>query len=84
MTLPEYLMAFMLLEDSSIGATQRISILSAAKSHSQNSRTTAPNKEHIDFVKYDPIASILRRCDISKSFSFDTPRVNSAAIPRHI
>ena len=82
-TLPESLAAFMLLGNSNIGTTQRISILSAAISHSQNSESTNSDEEIMDSVKYDSIASILRQCDISKSSSIDTLRLNSDAIPRH-
>ena len=37
----------------------------------------------MDSVKYNPVASVLRQCDKSKSSSFDSLRVNSAAQPRH-
>ena len=58
-------------------------ILSAAPSHSRNSEATTSDDELMDSVKHDPIASVLRQCDTSKSSSFDTLRVNSAALPRH-
>ena len=83
MTLPESLTAFMLLTNSNIDTTQRISILSAATSHSQNSENTASDEELMDSFKSYPIASILRQSDTSKSSSLDTLRANSAALPRH-
>ena len=67
MMLPESLTAFMLLVNSNIDTTQRISILSAATSHSQNSESTTSDEELMDSVKYNPIASILRQCDTSKT-----------------
>ena len=83
MTLLESFKAFMLLANSYIGTTQRIAILSAASSHSQNSESTASDEELMDSVKYNPIASILRQCDTTKSFSFNTHRANSAALLQH-
>ena len=60
MTLPESLAAFILLANTNIDTNQRISIFSAATSHSQNSERTTSDDELIDSVKYDPIASIFR------------------------
>ena len=80
--LPEPLTAFTLLSNSNINANQRISILSSATSHNAESARTLKNEELMDSVTYDPIASILHRCDSHKSDSTDTLRANSTSFSK--
>ena len=82
-TLPESLTAFMLLSNSNIDANQRISMLSAATSHSSNSESATTNEELINSVKYNPIASVLRQCDANKDSSSATLLENYTTFPRH-
>ena len=81
-TLPESLTLSMLLSNSNIDANQRILILSAATSHSNNSKATTTNEDLMDSVKCDATASILRQCDPNKDCSSGTLLANSSIFPR--
>ena len=82
-TLRESIALFVLLSKSNIDANQRISILSAAGSHSNNSESAIKNEELMNSTKYDPMVSIRRRCDASAISSCTALLANSTTFPRH-
>ena len=80
--LPESLMAFMISSNCNIDANQRISILSSATSHDEESASTLINEELMDSVTYDQIAPVLRQYDSHKAYSADTLLANSITFYR--
>lgn len=74
--LPEALTAFMLLANSDINSSQRISVLAAATSQDTNDLDSSSTDDYLKPVKYNAIASVLRQCEKTKGS--ETPNVTSA------
>ena len=63
--LPASLTAFMLLANSNVDSSQRISVLAAAAPSSDDSNSTT--EDFLKAISYDSFASVLRHCDRSKT-----------------
>ena len=63
--LPEAITAFMLLSNSNIDNTQRVSVL-AATSNNENIDENATTSDYIKAISYEKVASVLRQCDHGK------------------
>ena len=63
--IPASLTAFMLLANSNVDSSQRISVLAAAAPSSDNTGSTT--EEFLKAISYDSVASVLRQCDRSKT-----------------
>ena len=51
--------------------------------NSSDSTSTLTNKELIDYITYELIASIFYQCDSNKSFRIDTFSANSTTFRQH-
>lgn len=77
--LPDSLMAFMLLANSSIDSSQRISVLAAS---APNNEAIGPNPTTDDFlqaVKYDSVAAVLRQCESGKGWDTKVTELSQLA-----
>ena len=66
-SLPESMSALVLLANSRVDSSQRISILAAAAPKESKLSSTASIDDYVRAVKYEAIASVLRQCDDSSS-----------------
>ena len=64
--LPESLMAFMLLANSALDTTQRVSVLAAASPSEVQSSDATTTEDYLKAVSYESVATVLRQCDKSK------------------
>lgn len=62
-SLPESMSALVLLANSKVDSSQRISILAAASPKESKLLSTASIDDYVKAVKYEAIASVLRQCD---------------------
>jgi len=65
--LPEALTAFMLLANSGVDNSQRISVLAASAPRDAALEATATTAEYLNAVDYRSIAAVLRQCDKGSS-----------------
>lgn len=61
--LPTALTAFMLLANSSLDASQRVSVLAASSPSESSLGSMATTDQFLDCISYSSVASILRQCD---------------------
>lgn len=74
--LPEALTAFMLLGNSAVDSSQRVSVLAAASPHETDVPDTATTADFLEAVSYNSVASVLRQCDNVKNM--DKPDTRTA------
>eukprot|EP00171_Calliarthron_tuberculosum_P006240 IDg6240t1 len=65
--LPDSLTAFMLLANSAIDSSQRISVLATATPSASNFDQSATTNDYLKKISYKSIATVLRQCDKSKT-----------------
>jgi len=70
--LPDALVAFMLLANSNVDSSQRISVLAASSPNSDQFSVNASTDDYLSSVKYEQFASVIRQCDKKQDKDKDT------------
>lgn len=77
--LPECITALMLLSNSAIDDTQRVSVLAAAAPSDDNLNAQSTNDQFLSAITYQSVSSVIRQCDQSSAASENLNALNASS-----